>query len=434
MNWLLKIVDGPMKGAEIALVTGTRVKLGSGEACDIVVADASLADEAFELDVTEEAVTLTAPGCEAVVMRPYEVRAFGTTGIAVGSGEGVWPALVYPTPEPPGESDEAVPEPASAEPEAEPAAAEAAAAAAAEPPPRRRRGCGLGCLVMLLLFLLLLGCAYWLLRYRPELVRENCPETLKAHVPETVRTCLAKVMASCASAAEPAAAPVGVTAVDPFTALGRLAGEHALTLAKTNGVPLLAGNLLRRTERLAIRALAVAADRRTKFDLTDDETLKESAETLLFTVSEGALRVVTATNRVLRLAGEVGDPALVARSLKALREDIPYVRSVSTEAVALPGSRVSGADRPAEAAPASEGGAVGTAGGADAVSAEARKPKAKRPELPVAGILITPYPCVVLRDGTRCVEGAQVGGFVLVRIEADRLTFGQGSRMFVWEP
>ena len=430
MNWLLKIVDGPMKGAEIALVTGTRVKLGSGESCDIVVADASLAAEAFELDVSEEAVTLTAPGCEAVVMRSYEVRAFGTTGIAVGSGEGVWPALVYPAPEPPGEPEEVASETSPAEPETAPAATEAAPASAAEPPPRRRRGCGLGCLVMLLLFLLLLGFAYWLLRYRPETVKAHCPETLKAYVPETVKTYLCRV--SDASKSEPAAAPAGVSLADSFTALGRLAGEHALALSKTNGVPLLAGNLSRRTERLAIRALAVAADRQTRFDLTDDETLKESAETLLFTVSEGGLRVVTATNRVLRLAGEVGDPAIVARSLKALREDIPYVREISTEAVALPGSRASDAGR--TAATATEGGVAEARGGADAVAAAERKPKAKRPELPVAGILITPYPCVVLRDGTRCVEGAQVGGFVLVRIEADRLTFGQGSRTFVWEP
>ena len=61
MNWLLKIAEGPMKGAEIALVGGTRVKVGASDACDIVVADATLGEVAFELDVTESGVTLIRP-------------------------------------------------------------------------------------------------------------------------------------------------------------------------------------------------------------------------------------------------------------------------------------------------------------------------------------------------------------------------------------
>ena len=57
MNWLLKIVEGPQKGAEIALVGGRRVSFGSGDACDIVVADASLPAEACAFDVSEAGVT-----------------------------------------------------------------------------------------------------------------------------------------------------------------------------------------------------------------------------------------------------------------------------------------------------------------------------------------------------------------------------------------
>ena len=42
MNFLLKIVEGPNKGAEIALVEGVAVTLGKGDDCDIVLADPTL--------------------------------------------------------------------------------------------------------------------------------------------------------------------------------------------------------------------------------------------------------------------------------------------------------------------------------------------------------------------------------------------------------
>ena len=416
MNWLLKIVDGPMKGAEIALVSGTRMKLGSGEGCDIVIADASLASEAFELDVTDEAVTLVAPGSEAVVMRPYEVRAFGTTGLAVGPGEGVWQNLVYPSREEP--SDEPpVEEPEPETGSEEPAGSEPASAPPAEKTSERR---GHGCLfgVLALIVLLLLAVVLFL-RFRPQVMR----------VADRVsdRVFGRNDAVSAAVSVPPDEAP----------SLERLAREHGLSLAETNGVPLLSGNLARRTERLAIRALALAGDRRTQFDLTDDETLKSSVETLLFTLGERGLKVLSATNRAVRLGGAARDPGLVDRALEALRTDIPYMQAVSAEDVVSGVSAVAGTSEPAAgvsaARPAILGDAPAVASDAGSASS-APAARARRPDLPVAGVLTTPYPCVVLRDGTRCVEGAQFGGLVLVRIEADRLTFRNGPNTLVWEP
>ena len=45
MNFLLKIVEGPNKGAEIALVEGVVVSLGKRDDCDIVLADATLPED-----------------------------------------------------------------------------------------------------------------------------------------------------------------------------------------------------------------------------------------------------------------------------------------------------------------------------------------------------------------------------------------------------
>ena len=101
MNWLLKIVEGPLKGAEVALVDGRRVSLGSDDACDIVVGDAALAAQACELDVSGTGVTVLTPDGAATALKPFEVRTFGTTAFAVGPVDQPWGDLVYPPPEAP---------------------------------------------------------------------------------------------------------------------------------------------------------------------------------------------------------------------------------------------------------------------------------------------------------------------------------------------
>ena len=58
MNFLLKIVEGPNKGAEVALVEGVDITLGKSDACDIVLADATLGDEPLKLAVASDSVTL----------------------------------------------------------------------------------------------------------------------------------------------------------------------------------------------------------------------------------------------------------------------------------------------------------------------------------------------------------------------------------------
>ena len=45
MNFIIKIVEGPNRGAEIALPEGVAVTLGKSDACDVVLADSTLPDE-----------------------------------------------------------------------------------------------------------------------------------------------------------------------------------------------------------------------------------------------------------------------------------------------------------------------------------------------------------------------------------------------------
>ena len=59
---------------------------------------------------------------------------------------------------------------------------------------------------------------------------------------------------------------------------------------------------------------------------------------------------------------------------------------------------------------------------------------APAPSLPVCGILTTPYPCLVLRSGARVLEGAAIGGSVVMKIEADAVTVTNAAGRFVWRP
>lgn len=440
MNWLLKIVEGPMKGAEIALVGGMRLKVGRDEQCDIVLADATLADVAFELDVADEAVTVIAPDGAARALPPFEIRSFGTTAIAVGPADGEWRELVRPPAEEPA-AETPAPEEAPKDGEAgEPAAEEPAEDAAekpkpadeAEPEKRKSHGCAFGCLLMLILLLLAVAALWW---FWPQ-VGGRVTEWYEAGRDKSV-----EIWTSWTKPSEKEGPAEAVETRTPPAAgqptLEDLVKAHGLVLSETNGLPFVSGNLKKRTERLAIRALALSRDRRTLFDLTDDETLRDSVEALLFTLTEGALKVLVATNRVVEIGGYakgVGDLDRVARALAA---DVPGLRTLApVRNVKVGGTAprqpvrtasvresAAGPAKPAETAKTSVAATVG-------LVADGAAPR----DFPVAGILTVPYPCVVLRDGMRCVEGAQVGGLTLEKIEANRLTFRGGTETIVWEP
>ena len=405
MNWLLKIVEGPLKGAEVALVDGRRVSLGSDDACDIVVGDAALAAQACELDVSGTGVTVLTPDGAATALKPFEVRTFGTTAFAVGPVDQPWGDLVYPPPEAPD-----APVPAPSEPSAEPEAAEPPPAEA-EAAPKRRHGC-LGTLLVLLLLLVgalaLLHCCRASIEARwPQVAR------FRAEVESAVQGQWGRWFGR----ARPASVPVAKGPTLP-----ELAAQHGLALVETNGVRQLAGNVRRRTERLAIRALALADDPSVQFNLTDDETLRASADELLFVVTEGALKATAASNRVVTLAGYAPSAAKLERALRALAADVPGIERVETKAVQVGGPAPAGTVA-AEVAPDAPKGGRPRAG-----------QERKRTVEPIAGILMHPYPCVVLRTGLRLAEGAQIGTATIVRIEADSLILRDGKTEFAWRP
>ena len=60
--------------------------------------------------------------------------------------------------------------------------------------------------------------------------------------------------------------------------------------------------------------------------------------------------------------------------------------------------------------------------------------KRAAPKMPVVGVMTVPYPCLVLKDGSRVTEGAEFGGFIIEQIGADTIRVRGPEGTFEWRP
>lgn len=408
MSFILKIVEGPNRGAEIALVEGVAVTLGKGDECDIVLADSTLPEEPLSIEANGDAVTVNGEQLEQ-----FAVKTLGATSFAVGPADAPWGELKWPAK---GEISRKDAEPQGKETQAEEAHGEEDLRDSATPreekadapePEKKKHGC-LGCLVVLVLLVLLLGVLAWLFR-------------------ATVRPYAEKVLAYARESLHVGGGTggAGMGAALPMT-LSEVASSYGLELEENDGQAKLSGNLKTRAERLRATAEAYEARPGVDLDLSDDESFRAAADDALFTITEGAMKVVAATNRVLSIAGTSPSPFALKRILESLSADLPKLRDIDATGVAygmVPGNEKS-----------EEGDGDDGETPIGVFHARRRTSKAKEPSLPVCGILTAPYPCLVMRDGSRVLEGAALGGNVIVKIEADAVTVTNATGRFTWKP
>ncbi len=384
MSFLLKIVEGPNKGASVALVAGVAVKVGKGDDCDIILADPTLPDAPLVLEADDAGVTVDGDAIE-----PLHVKTVGATSFAVGPADSAWGELVWPAPEEPPVREQATEEPAAPK------------APSPEKPEEtvreRRRGLGVGCLVALLMVVLAIAALWRYFGDRIVRLVEKSTDTV-------------------------------VEVAPPRSTLADVASRYSLSVERKDGREVLFGNLKTRAQRLAATAEAYEAKPGVEVDLSDDESFRASAVDALFTLTEGAVKVVSATNRVVALSGLSRSPAALERMLRALGADLPKMRDVDVSRIAF-----------SEAAkdvvkPAAQQGATSLARSSSAASKGGAKKSARALTFPVCGILMTPYPCLVMRNGSRVLEGASVGGGVILKIEADKVTVSNSTGVVVWKP
>ena len=408
MSFILKIVEGPNRGAEIALVEGVAVTLGKGDECDIVLADSTLPEEPLSIEANGDAVSVNGEQLEQ-----FAVKTLGATSFAVGPADAPWGELKWPAK---GEISRKDAEPQGKETQAEETHGEEDLRDSATPreekadapEPEKKKHGRLGCLVVLVLLVLLLGVLAWLFR-------------------ATVRPYAEKVLAYARESLHVGGGTggAGMGAALPMT-LSEVASSYGLELEENDGQAKLSGNLKTRAERLRATAEAYEARPGVDLDLSDDESFRASADDALFTITEGAIKAVAATNRVLSIAGTSPSPFALKRILESLSADLPKLRDIDATGVAygmVPGNEKS-----------EEGDGDDGETPIGVFHARRRTSKAKEPSLPVCGILTAPYPCLVMRDGSRVLEGAALGGNVIVKIEADAVTVTNATGRFTWKP
>ena len=403
MNYLLKIVEGPNKGAEVALVEGVAVTLGKGDDCDIVLVDSTMPDAPLNVEATAGGVMVDGKPVEQ-----FEVMTSGATSFAVGPAGVPWGALKWPK----AETEEPKEKPEAAE---KPEAVEAAEtnekpAEPAEASGRRHGGC-CGCLVVLFIVLAALAVLCWIFRDR---IRESDRYEQFAKIGKGWYSRFTRESRDAKVSGE------------KRESLSDIAGKYGLKLVESNGVSTVVGNLRTRRDRLAATAEAYQAKPWVELDLTDDESFRSAAEDALFTYTEGALKVAAATNRFLRIAGTSPSPLSLKRTLEALNADLPRLRGADVSGVVM-----GVVARPVEP---EEDSVIAGDDGFAVKRAAVRKARKGAPVLPVCGILTTPYPCLVMRDGRRIMEGAPLGDGVIVEIGADSVTITNSAGRFTWKP
>ncbi len=406
MNFLLKIVEGPNKGAEIALVSGVAVTLGKGDDCDIVLADATLPSAPVSIEASDGGVT-----ADGEPLEQFAVKTLGATSFAVGPADAPWGALKWPerVESQDGENPEAESRksesPKAESPKVESLEGEKPEEAPESAPPKRRRGGCCGCLVALVLLVLALAALAWFYRAK---IRDFC-KAKGYDIPVFF------------------ASSDGTDAVQPAETnmLAAIAARYGLSVEEVGGRTRLVGNLKTRAERLRATAEAYEAMPGVELDIVDDESFRTAADDALFTLTEGALKVVAATNRALSISGISRSPEALRRTLVALNADIPKLSGVDVSGVkfGIVPRQGESLGNGREDAPAA----------APQVS-RAKSKKSAEPSLPVCGILTKPYPCLVMRDGTRVLEGASLGGSVILKIDADEVTVTNSTGRFTWKP
>lgn len=408
MSFLLKIVQGPNAGAEIALAEGVNVSFGSGDECDIILSDSSLPERAFELETTVERVVAVMPGGKSVKLEPFHVTLIGTTAVVVGPQEGTWKSLVWPKPD---KADEPVDTARTEESPRE------------EKPGRKRRS--YGCLAVFLFLVLVASIAGYFYWKYPDKTVEYSEKTVAS-----LRNLWQKTAEKVKSMKSDDPVPV------QSESLEAVAADCGFTVAVSSEGKTAKGDFKTRVERLEATARAYAAQPGLKVDFTDAESLSSAVSEFLFLVTDGRMKLDKIEGRKAFLSGTVASKAALDKILRSLSDDVSKISSVDCSGVAVSLAEVS----------STPGDAVDSESSPRPTS-EYKTPKLKKNpraaastdqdragRMPIVGVMTVPYPCLVLSDGTRAMEGARFGEYVIEKIEADRVTVRGGEGSFEWRP
>ena len=405
----LKVLSGPHLGAEMDLAPGVYV-LGSGDSCDVILSDATLAGRHVELTVSDHGVSARELDGGLLVdgeriqggardLAPFEIATIGTTHFAVGIQGEPWPELSLPSlvlahareegggeagkdgaHYVGGEGDHGV----GGDAEPEPPGGEAATGSRVRRP-----------LVLAAVAVLVAGLALAMLFKGPG-------GPLNGETPPP---------------------PAGEAQIRALLANRGIAG---LAVSGKDGRVAVSGYVGTAGERREIEALIRQSAPGAVSRIRDLETLAASAREIL-DLFRLPLAVTARGQGEIVVTGTVEDPAALDRALAALGSDVPGVLSVKDDTTP-PGSEAKAPAAP-ERAPVPVF-AAPPAPARPAAAAPAPPAAARVPEIPIAGVSLGPVPCITLKSGEKIFKGGSLAGrYLVMDITAERIVLSDGARI-----
>ena len=201
--------------------------------------------------------------------------------------------------------------------------------------------------------------------------------------------------------------PIEDKVIDPMEGLLEMAGRYNLSVSETSGAVVVSGVLPTQKDRIAATAEAYRTMKGIKLEIGDDESISHGAAETLRLVGAFGLSVEGAKGGRLSLKGAIAGKEDLMRALEAIRAEVPYLKDIVCSNVMV------ACDLP------------------DRVPV---KVELRQPQIKVAGIIAYPHPCIVLKDGTRLAEGAEIGGFSIEKISAESVLVRSAEGVIKWQP
>ena len=467
MPKILKILTGPQEGAELELDAGIALRIGTDDSNDIVLVDAMAPAQALELVMEGDDVSVMAaaerlfagdaalPVGEKTALPDYTILTIGSTRCTVGDADKPWPPLrwipldVLLAEKTQPKEDEKTEEPKQPEQEEAPLSREQVEKLdELQSQKRAKRGRGFAMISWLLLILICAAGMWFTGRHVWNLAAPKNAETVEisenAH-----KTRLEK--------------------------LREKAEALNLTLEEDEDGNLtrISGNVPKTSQRTSIEQIVKYDCPNVVCEMTDDETLARSVKELVWGLTEGRLKLVELKDRTAKLMGMTNSEEEWNTIVDNIRHDVPRLAKVESDVVyadvmaaklrealsktgfhdvrieILPGELQFVGFAPKESSQTfvklveeavkyfpenarlsnlvkwKESSMV--VDGEDPVAPKVR-------QLPITGIVVHPYPCVILADGQRLGKGSMVGGYTIDDISLTEVSLSKEDEKLTWRP
>ncbi|MCR5380959.1 MAG: hypothetical protein K6G44_08255 [Lentisphaeria bacterium] len=469
MPKILKILTGPQEGAELELDAGIALHIGTDDSNDIVLVDAMAPAQALELIMEGDNVSVTAsaerlfagdaalPVGEKTALPDYTILTIGSTRCAVGDADKAWPPLrwipldVLLAEKTQPQEEEKTEEPKTNEPKAEQEEAPLSREQVEkldelQSNKRAKHSLGFAILSWLILILTWSVGMWFTGRHVWNLAK---PQESQSIVENTRQTRLEKLR-------------------EKAEALNLTMEED-----EDGNLTRITGNVSKTSQRTSIEQIVKYDCPNVVCEMTDDETLARSVKELVWGLTEGRLQLVSLKDRVAKLMGMTNNEEEWNTIVDNIRHDIPRLATVESDVVfadvmaaklrealaqtgfrdvrveILPGelqfvgyapkeSRQTFAKLLEEAVKYFPENAKLTNmvkwkdSETPVDGEEPAAPKAR--QLPITGIVVHPYPCVILADGQRLGKGSLVGGYTIDDISLTEVSLSKEDEKLTWRP